>query len=539
MTGHLVLVGHGMVAHTLLTALDARGALRHRRVTVVAEEDVPPYDRLQLSRYLQEADPENRLLQRTGPTGILLGEPGLADRTGIRTHLGDPAVAIDRRRRRVTTATGRVIDYDHLVLATGSRPLVPPVPGADATGCFAYRTAADVRAIRAHCDATGARVGTVIGGGLLGLEAAGALRTLGLTTQVVESAPWLMPRQLDEYGGWTLRRHIEDLGIAVHTDTRLAAVDTDAGNGAVGVRLRSPDGASPVAVRADVVVFAAGVRPRDELARSCGLAVGERGGIVVDGTCRTEDERVYAIGDCALTPDGRAPGMLAPGNAMARVVADRLTGGTQTFTGWDTATRLKLLGVVVASFGDLPGEARTGGFDAVDAVGTSGTSGSFEATHLDTRAGVYRSLRVSGDGRLLGGMFVGDSSGYAALRDLVGSDRPLPAPVEELVLPGPLPGRSAALGPVPDETVICHCHNVPAGTVRSAVRDGCADPEAIGHRTRAGSGCGGCAETVAALLGEGLPTPGVGLTPTTATTVSTATTVTGTTPPPEHRPSVA
>lgn len=504
MTARLVLVGHGMVGHTLLTALDARGALRDRRVTVVAEEDVPPYDRIRLSRYFHETDPENRLFRRTGPTGLLLGEPGFGDRTGLRTRLGDPAVAVDRRHRRVTTAVGRVIDYDHLVLATGSRPLVPPVPGADATGCFAYRTVADVRAVRAHCEATGAGVGTVIGGGLLGLEAAGALRALGLTVHVVESAPWLMPRQLDEYGGWTLRRHIEDLDIAVHTGTLLTAVATDARNRVTGVRLRPPGGASPVAVRADVVVFAAGVRPRDELARSCGLAVGERGGIVVDETCRTEDERIYAIGDCALTPDGRAPGMLAPGNAMARVVADRLTGGSQTFTGWDTATRLKLLGVVVASFGDRPEEA-------------TGASEVFEATHLDTRAGVYRSLRVSGDGRLLGGTFVGDSSGYAALHPLVGSGRPLPAPVEELVVPGPPPGCSAAVGPLPDETVICHCHDVPAGTVRSAVRGGCADLAAIRHRTRAGSGCGGCAETVAALLAEGLPTPGIGTTATTVT----------------------
>ncbi|WP_338899971.1 FAD-dependent oxidoreductase [Streptomyces sp. TG1A-60] len=506
MSGRLVLVGYGMVGHALLTALDARGALRDWQVTVVAEEDVPPYDRIHLSRYFQESEPEGRLFRRTGPAGLLLGEPGFGDRTGIRARLGDPAVAVDRRRRRVTTAAGRVIDYDVLALATGARSFVPPVPGADATGCFAYRTAQDVRAIRAHCEAggaggAGAGVGAVIGGGLLGLEAAGALRALGLTIHVVEFSPWLMPRQLDEYGGWTLRRHIEDLDIVVHTGTRLTAVETDARHRATGVRLQPPDGAQPVHVGADVVVFAAGVRPRDELARSCGIAVGERGGIVVDETCRTEDEHVYAIGDCALTPDGRTHGLLAPGNAMAQVVADRLAGGTETFTGWDTATRLKLLGVVVACFGDQPEAA----------------PGAFEATHLDTRAGVYRSLRVSGEGGLLGGMFVGDTSGYAALRPLVSSGRPLPAPVEELVVPGPLPGRTTAVGPLPDETTICHCHNVPAGTVRSAVRGGCADLAAVRHRTRAGSGCGSCAETVAALLDEGLSAPGIGTAATTVT----------------------
>ncbi|MBD9726428.1 FAD-dependent oxidoreductase [Streptomyces caniscabiei] len=526
----LVLVGHGMVGHTLLTALDARGALRDLLVTVVAEEDVPAYDRIRLSRYFRETDPEDHLFRRPGPTGLLLGEPGLGDRAGIRVRLGDPAVAVDRRHRRVTTAAGHVVDYDHLVLATGSRPLVPPVPGADATGCFTYRTAADVRALRTHCETADTRVGTVIGGGLLGLEAAGALRSLGLTVQVVESAPWLMPRQLDEYGGQTLRRHIEDLDITVHTDTLLTAVETDASDRATGVRLQPRDGTPPVHLPAGVVVFAAGVRPRDDLARVCGLAVGEQGGIVVDETCRTEDERVYAVGDCALTPDGRAPGMLAPGNAMARVVADRLTGGSRTFTAWDTATRLKLLGVVVASLGDRleepTGATWTGPTGPSEVTGVTGphvsyeahgTYESYEAAHLDTRAGVYRSLRVSGDGRLLGGTFVGDSSGYAALRPLVGSGRPLPAPVEELVVPGPLPGRSAAVGALPDETVICHCHNVLAGTVRSAVRGGCADLAAVRDRTRAGSGCGSCTETVTALLSEERPAPAVGLGPTTPT----------------------
>ncbi|MEU5197776.1 FAD-dependent oxidoreductase [Streptomyces scabiei] len=503
MSDRLVLVGHGMVGHTLLTALDARGALRDRQVTVVAEEDVPAYDRIQLSRYFRETGPADHLFRRTGPAGLLLGGPGPGDGTGIRTRLGDPAVAIDRPRRRVTTAAGRVLAYDALILATGARPLVPPVPGSDATGCFTYRTAADVRAIRAHCDTAGAAgSGVVIGGGLLGLEAAGALRALGLTVHVVEFSPWLMPRQLDECAGWTLRRHIENLGITVHTGTRLTAVETDACDRATGVRLQPPDGAPPLGVRADVVVFAAGVRPRDELARSCGLAVGERGGVVVDETCRTRDEHIYAVGDCALPHDGHAHGLLAPGNVMAQVVADRLTGGTRTYTGWDAATRLKLLGVEVASLGDRPEEA---------------APGTYEATHLDTRAGVYRSLRVSDEGRLLGGTFVGDTSGYTALRPLVAGGLPLPAPVEELVVPGVPPDRPSAVGPFPDETVICHCHDVPARTVRSAVRDGCATLAAVRHRTRAGSGCGSCADTVAALLGEGLPAPGpAATTPTPA-----------------------
>ena len=397
---------------------------------------------------------------------------------------------MDRAARLVRTASGRTLGYDVLVLATGSRPFVPGVPGAGAEGCLGYRTVEDAAAIRAR--APRARAAAVVGGGLLGLEAAGALRALGPATHLVEFAPWLMSRQLDEHGGRTLRRHIEALGVTVHTGTRVTQVRTDAHGRVTGLRLAAQDGAPLPAVDAGLVVFAAGVRPRDELARACGLAVGPGGGIVVDEACRTSDPRIHAIGECALTPDGRTHALTVPGFAMAEVVADRLLGRTAAFTGADTSTRLKLLGVEVASFGDALGE----------------TPGAREVSYRDTAAGVYRNLRVGEDGRLLGGTLVGDSSGYAALRSLTGVDGPPAVAAGELVVPDRY--GAATVGRLPDEATACFCHDVTARTVRrAAAADGRPDLDSVRRRTRAGTGCGSCVPALASLIGEQLGTPAV------------------------------
>jgi NAD(P)H-dependent nitrite reductase large subunit len=472
----LVLVGYGMTGHRLLTALRAAGAPHRRQVTVLAEETRPAYDRIRLSECLRGTRPETLLLDDVTPGG---------DGAGVRVHLGDPVVALDRAGRLVTTASGRTLGYDVLVLATGSRPYVPEVPGARAEGCCGYRTVEDAAAIRAR--AARARTAAVVGGGLLGLEAAGALRALVPDTHVVEFAPWLMHRQLDEQGGRTLRRHIEDLGVTVHTGTRVTQITTDEDGRASGLRLATPDGDPLPGVDADLVVFAAGVRPRDELARNCGLVVDPGGGIVVDESCRTSDPRIHAIGECALTPDGRVHALAAPGFAMADVVADLLLGTPSAFSGADTSTSLKLLDVAVASFGDALGD----------------TPGAHEVRYLDTAAGVYRNLRVGDDGRLLGGVLVGDSSGYAALRSLAGAGVPRASSVGDLVVPGP--AGAAVAGRIPDDATACFCHNVSAGTVRcAAAADGRPDLDEVRRRTRAGTGCGSCVPALASLIDEQL-----------------------------------
>ncbi|RJL27243.1 nitrite reductase large subunit NirB [Bailinhaonella thermotolerans] len=443
MRRNLVVVGHGPAAHRLTELLVERGA--GWAITVLGEEPRPAYDRVALTSYLTG----------TGADELTYPVP-----EGVELLLGDPVTEIGRAARTVTTRGGRTLPYDALVLATGSSPFVPPVPGAE--HAFVYRTLDDLDAIRAA--SAGARTGVVVGGGLLGLEAADALRSLGLETHIVEVAPWLMPRQVDEGGGAVLRRHVEGLGLTVHTGVPLAAVEPG--------RVTLADG---TAIDAGVVVFSAGVRPRDELARAAGLDVGERGGIVVDAGMRTSDPAIYAIGECALA-GGTVYGLVAPCFAMAEVAADRLCGGTAEFAGADLSTRLKLLGVDVAQFG--------------------AASGPLDVTFMDPVGGVYKRLFVSDDAQtLLGGILVGDAGPYSALRPFVG--RPLAGTPTELLF-----GGTAALGgDLPDDAQVCSCNNVTAGRVREAIAgEGLTDVPGIKACTRAGATCGSCVPMLKRLL---------------------------------------
>lgn len=482
-TKELVLVGHGMVGQRFLEALAERAGRTARdggtagwRVTVLAEENRPAYDRVQLTSWFSGTSAEELSLC---PEGFLAEH-------GIELRLGEPATGVDRAARKVTTASGLRVPYDALVLATGSYAFVPPVPGHDAPGTHVYRTLEDLEAIRA--DAAGARVGAVIGGGLLGLEAAGALRAMGLETHVVEFAPRLMALQVDEGGGAVLRRKIEELGVVVHTGAGAGRIDTGDDGRVRGLTLS--DGTE---LAADLVVFSAGVRPRDELARACGLSVGERGGIVVDERCRTSDPAVLAVGECALAADGRVYGLVAPGYAMAEAAARELTGEAGSFTGADTSTKLKLLGVDVASFGDAHGT----------------TEGALDVLYSSSREGVYKKLVIGADGALLGGVLVGDTEAYGTLRPLAVSGTPLTVPPEQLVLPA---AAGAPAGPVvlPDQAVVCSCHHVTKGEVRAAVRDqGRASVPEVKKCTRAGTGCGSCVKLLGTVVSEELAAGGV------------------------------
>ncbi|ATL82700.1 nitrite reductase large subunit [Streptomyces malaysiensis subsp. malaysiensis] len=482
----IVLVGHGMVGQRFLEALAERRVTETARVVVLCEEPRPAYDRVRLTSYFSGRTPDE----------LSLVEDGFIARHGIELHLGDPAESIDRAARTVTARSGLTVAYDTLVLATGSYPFVPPVPGRDSDGCFVYRTIEDLLTIEEY--AKNCASGVVVGGGLLGLEAAGALKGLGLTTHIVEFNPRLMAIQVDEGGGTALRRTVEDMGLIVHTGVGGKEITAD-GDGAVTAMTLS-DGSS---IDTDLVIFSAGVRPRDQLARDCGLEVGERGGIAVDERCRTSDPAVYAIGECALAADGRVYGLVAPGYEMAEVaagtIAPQATGTTETteapkrFTGADTSTKLKLLGVDVASFGDAHGTA----------------DGCLDVVYSDSRAGVYKKLVVGADGALLGGVLVGDAESYGMLRPLTGSVPPV-AP-EQLVLPAGL-GAPTALGPsaLPDEAIICNCHNVTKGAIRSAVTDHhCATVPEVKKCTKAGTGCGSCVKALTSLVNDELEASGV------------------------------
>jgi len=471
----VLVVGHGMVAHRFVSSLLEHGH-PGPAVTVFGAEDRPAYDRVRLSSWFDDRDHTSLHLDPY-PDGAVEVVSGVA------------VVGVDREAQTVTTADGAVRGYDTLVLATGSRPFVPPVENHQAPGCFVYRTLDDVEAIAAYAAENGRSSGVVVGGGLLGLEAAKALTSLGLKTTVVEFAPRLMPLQVDDGGAAALQGRIAELGVTLHTGTRLDKVLVDADG--VTRAVQAICGETTETIDAELVVFAAGVRPEDSLARESGLAVGERGGIVVDELCRTSDQRVYAIGECARAADGRVYGLVAPGYQMAEAAAAHIAEDVEdrAFTGADTSTKLKLLGVEVASFGDA--------FGAED--------GAMSATYSDSRRRVYRKLTIAQDGRLLGGILVGDAGDYGTLRALVGEQPP--AAPEALLLPAGTAG-AAGIGPsaLPDAAVLCSCHNVTKGAICTAIHDlagegdGVVTPKEIGACTKAGTGCGSCVTSIKSLI---------------------------------------
>ncbi len=450
----LVVVGHGMVGHKVVEVAVARGLTAEWDLVVHAEEDVHAYDRVALSTWFDGADLELTPVEHPA----------------VELRLADPVVAVDTVAKLVTSASGTVTPYDALVLATGSVPFVPPVPGATGTGRFVYRTVEDLEAIKRYAGTS--RRGVVIGGGLLGLEAAQALQTLGLETTVVEFAPRLMPVQIDAGGGEALRRLVEALGVRVLTGASTQQIEEAEG----GLRLTFADGTD---LDTDMVVFSAGIRPADSLARATGLEVGERGGVTVDLGCLTSAPDVYAVGECASAL-GRTWGLVAPGYAMAEVVVDRLLGGTGAFEGADLSTKLKCLGIDVASFGDAFAE----------------TPGALELVWADPVAGVYKKLVVSDDAkRLLGGILVGDASAYASLRPLVGSSLTLnPA---DLIAPS---GSGATLE-LPDEAQVCTCNAVTKGDICAAAAQ---TPELgyVKECTKAGTSCGSCLNLVKSLVAK-------------------------------------
>ncbi|OYN80718.1 nitrite reductase large subunit NirB [Mycolicibacterium sphagni] len=459
----VVVVGHGMVGHRFVEALRDRDRDGSWRVVVLCEEPMAAYDRVGLSSYIDGWDRMRLALSGNDYAGDDL----------VDLRVGKPAAAIDRSAREVITSTGERIGYDAVVLATGSYPFVPPIPGSDLSRCFVYRTLEDLDAIRATASAAGTgAVGIVVGGGLLGLEAANALRMLGMTPHVMERSPRLMPIQVDDGGGALLNRLITELGITVHTD--VASTDiVDTGDG-ITVSLSNGE-----QLDAAMLVFSAGVRPRDELARECGLPIAERGGVMTDISCTTEDPRVFAIGEVAAV-EGRCYGLVAPGYSMAEVVADRLLGGTAEFPGADLSTKLKLLGVDVASFGDAH----------------ASTPGALEVVLNDAAKGTYAKLVVSDDvSTLLGGILVGDATAYATLRPLVG--RPLPADPASLISPA---GAEVGVGALPDDAQICSCNAVTKHGICSAIAGGAHDVPAIKCATAAGTSCGSCIPMLKRLL---------------------------------------
>jgi nitrite reductase (NADH) large subunit len=473
----LVVIGNGMVGQRLLEQLPAPCA--DLEITVLCEEPRTAYDRVHLTSYLSGKSAED----------LALAPPDFFERRGVELLLAERAVAIDREQHVVRTSAGRSIAYERIVLATGSYPFVPPIPGKDRTGCFVYRTLEDLDAIRAA--SAGATRGVVIGGGLLGLEAAKALQDLGLETHVVEFAPRLMAVQIDDMGGRMLRARIADLGVTVHTGKQTCAIVDGADHGHC---MKFTDGTE---LETDIVVFSAGIRPRDELARTAGVTVGERGGVSIDAGCRTSDPEIFAIGECALF-EGRVYGLVAPGYQMAATVAAQFADKPAAlFKGADMSTKLKLMGVDVASIGDAHGTA----------------PGARSCSFADEHRQIYKKLVISADGtRLLGGILVGAAEEYGTLLQLVQNALPLPANPETLIfsLP-PAQQLQPAFGPdaLPASAQICSCNGISKGDLCAAIDAGARSFGALKECTKAASSCGGCAALVTQLLKAELKRRGV------------------------------
>ncbi|MEO1005851.1 MAG: nitrite reductase large subunit NirB [Cyanobacteria bacterium J06638_38] len=474
----LVVVGNGMVGHKFLELMVQKDVSQEWNLVTFCEEPRVAYDRVNLSGYF------------SGKTAadLTLVEPGYYQDHNIEIHIGDRVTSIDRGNKTVTSANGAEIRYDKLILATGSYPFVPPIKGNDSPGTFVYRTIEDLEKMETWGKQS--QIGVVVGGGLLGLECANALQSMGLETHVVEFAPRLMPVQIDEVGGLVLKNKIEALGIQVHTSKSTTNIVSE--NGKL-VKMEFADGGE---LATDMIVFSAGIRPRDELARECGLELGQRGGIVINQDCLTSDPDIYAIGECALY-NNRIFGLVAPGYTMAEVASDRITAaGSQTFEGADMSTKLKLLGVDVASFGDNFGR----------------TSGAKELAFNDTINGTYKKLVVSEDGKyLLGGILIGDASAYGNLLQLVQNKITLPPHPEDLLVP-PREGASAPLLGVdnlPDTAQICSCNNVSKADLCGAISDGVRDLGELKQCTKAGTGCGGCVPLVKDIFNTELKKAGV------------------------------
>jgi len=464
----VVVAGHGMVGHKFLESL-AESGVQGLDVTVLCEEVRPAYDRVHLSEFFAGKSAED----------LSVVEPGFFERTGFTLRLAARAASIDRHAHTVTTLDGEVLPYDKLVLATGSNPFVPPVPGRDRKDCFVYRTIEDLEAMT-ECGAR-SKSGVVVGGGLLGLECAKALRDMGLDTHVVEFAPRLMTVQVDEGGGRVLRTKIEEMGLHVHTQRNTVEIVDGA---TARHRMVFADGTH---LETDMIVFSAGIRPRDELARQNQLAVGARGGIAIDSECRTSDHDIYAIGECAAWND-QTFGLVAPGYEMARVVARQIAGdASASFAGADMSTKLKLMGVDVASIGDAQGK----------------TPGCRSFQYVDELKQVYKKIVVSPDGKqLLGAVLVGNADEYGTLLQMALNGIALPESPEFLILPSSDGQAKPGLGvdALPDSAQICSCNNVSKGQICAAVCEGATDIAKLKACTKAGATCGGCVPLVTQVM---------------------------------------
>ncbi|NKI31294.1 nitrite reductase large subunit NirB [Croceivirga thetidis] len=480
----IVVIGNGMVGYKFcekLVGLVEPGILD---IKVFGEEPRPAYDRVHLSAFFENQDAKSLELAPAS----WYGENGIELITG--QYISD----IDKKTKTIKTKSGQRYSYDKLVLATGSVPFVPPIQGVEKEGVFVYRTIEDLEGMLAYADKINTKKSNgkaaILGGGLLGLEAGKAVLDMGLEPHVVEFAPKLMPRQLDARSSKVLQLTLESMGINIHLSK---ATNQILGNGCItGMEFGEDD-----ELDVDMLIISAGIRPRDELAKTCGLETGTRGGIIVNNKMQTSDPSIYAIGEVALY-NQMIYGLVAPGYDMANVAANQIAGNVDVLMAEeiDMSTKLKLIGVDVASFGTpfMPAE--------------KGHSVIFEnkTKHL------YKRINVSHDGKtLLGGILVGDAEDYNILHQMYLNGLTVPEDPAQLILPAS--EGAGALGDVmdlPDTAQVCSCESVTKGQICGAIESGAAaDLGGVVSCTKAGTGCGGCKPMVKNLTEATLKSLGI------------------------------
>ncbi|MFV8340986.1 nitrite reductase large subunit NirB [Flavobacterium sp. XS2P39] len=462
----VIVVGNGMVGYKFCEKFVAKSGQEEYQITVFGEEPRRAYDRVHLSEYFAGKSADD----------LSLSTSNWYEENNITLNTSELITDINREQKTVHTHLEKIHTYDYLVLATGSSAFVPPIEGVEKEGVFVYRTIEDLDAIMAYAKKikqNGATEAAVLGGGLLGLEAAKAVYDLGLNPHVVEFAPRLMPRQLDKGASDMLQSKIEELNIGIHLNKSTQYIAGE--EHITGMMFEGDE-----LLKVDMLVISAGIKPRDELGRVSGLEVGVRGGIIVNNKMQSSDPYIYAIGEVALY-NHMIYGLVAPGYEMADVAAEQILKGAKTMRETiDMSTQLKLIGVEVASFGDPFIENEN-----VTAI-----------VYENKLSGIYKRINVTKDSKtLLGGILVGDSSDYNGLFQIYSNAMPLPKNPEDLIL-GSRGGEASTLGnamDLPDTAIICSCENVTKGAICCSIIDEtCSSLSDVVKLTKATTGCGGC-----------------------------------------------
>ncbi len=481
----IIIVGNGMVGYKFCEKFVSHANNSGFKITVFGEEARPAYDRVHLSEYFENGDAK----------ALEMASRSWYEEHGIELITDERITDIHRASKKITTTKDINYKYDYLVLATGSAPFVPNIMGIEKKGVFVYRTIEDLEAIQTYSEnlkvnRTVNIKAAILGGGLLGLEAAKAVKDMGFEPHVVEFAPKLMPRQLDTRGSKVLQEKIESLGIHVHLSK---ATNKILGDDAItGMEFGEYD-----KIDVEMLVVSAGIRPRDELGKTCSLKMGVRGGIVVNNRMQTTDPRIYAIGEVALL-NNTIYGLVAPGYDMAEVAVNQILGSPEIVMNEDIdmSTKLKLIGVDVASYGEpfMPVEK------------------GYSIIYENKTKNLYKRINVSHDGKkLLGGILVGDATDYNMFHQIYMNGLPIPKDAEELIIGSRGEGGSSfgSVLDIPDVAQICSCESVTKGAICGSITEGgCNNLGDVISMTKVTTGCGGCKPMVVDLVNETLKSLG-------------------------------